>query len=123
MSKTYTDSLNKTAITISESFIDVKTGNTITVSPKVVEQIKYHSANQTLMHLLLSALHNYLHPKSAGSSSEVILAEIAELKRLIEGGSITLNRKENQEYTVKNQTDDADLDLKEVVNVLEAFGG
>lgn len=53
----------------------------------------------------------------------MILAEIAELKRLIEGGSITLNRKENQEYTVKNQTDDADLDLKEVVNVLEAFGG
>ncbi|WP_370222600.1 hypothetical protein [Cytobacillus sp.] len=123
MSKTYTDYLNKTAITISESFIDVKTGNNISVSAKVEEQIKYHAANQTLMHLLLSALHNYLHPKAAGSSSEVILAEIAELKRLIEGGSITLNIKEKQGYPLNNQTEKADLDFNEVVNVLEAFGG
>jgi hypothetical protein len=123
MFKTYTDYVNKTALTLSETFIDVKTGNSTPVSSKVKEQIEYHATNQTLMHLVLSALHNYLHPKTSNSSNEMILAEIAELRRLIEGGSIPSNRTRNHEFTFKNNTEKVDLDINEVVDVLEAFGG
>ncbi|WP_232233766.1 hypothetical protein [Bacillus sp. J33] len=45
MSKTYTDYLNKTAITTSETFIDVKTGSNIFFTQKVRKQIEYHTNN------------------------------------------------------------------------------
>ncbi|MBT2690114.1 hypothetical protein J7I93_18255 [Bacillus sp. ISL-47] len=125
MSKTYTDYFNKTAITFTESFIDVKTGNSIPISPKVQEQIEYHSKNQTLNHLILSALHSYLHPRrAAAGSQDLILQEISELKKLIEGGSISINPAVKKPInTDPYQREKAALDLNEVEDVLEAFGG
>lgn len=123
MSKTYTDYYSKTALTVSEAFIDVKTGNNVAVSSKVKEQIEYHAKNQTLNHLVLSALHSYLHPKTASSSNEIILAEIAELKNLISGSYISPNHAAIQKAQANYKIEKANLNLDEVVDVLEAFGG
>lgn len=123
MSKTYTDYFNKTALTISDSYIDVKTGNNIQISPKVKEQIEYHSRNHTLNHLLLSALHCYMHPKTANGNNDLILSEIAELKRLIQAGNFSVNPASKPNGPAAYRTDQTDLDMAEVVDVLEAFGG
>lgn len=123
MSKTYTDYFNKTALTISESFIDVKTGNNIQISPKVKEQIEYHSRNHTLNHFILSALHCYMHSKTANGNNDLILSEIAELKRLMQEGNFSVNTDAKQKGPAAYQTDKTDLDMAEVVDVLEAFGG
>ena len=56
MSKIYTDYINRTALTVPDQFIDVKSGETILVSTEIFEQIEYHAENQTLIHLVLSAL-------------------------------------------------------------------
>ncbi len=123
MSKTYTDHFNKTAITLTDSFIDVKTGSSIPISPKVHEQIQYHAKNQTLNHLILSALHSYLHSRTAAAGShDLILQEISELKMLVQSGSFAIHSAPKPETSISYREKVA-LDLNEVENVLEAFGG
>lgn len=123
MSKTYTDYINKTALTINESFIDVKTGSTIQISSKVKEQIEYHSKNQTLSHFILSALHSYMHPRISAGNNDLILQEIAELRNLILDGSYALNNAAKPVPSASLQKKKALLDLNEVKDVLDAFGG
>jgi hypothetical protein len=122
MFRTYTDYVNKTAITIPDKFIDVKTGESIHVTARIQEQIEYHSNNQTLVHLILSALNSYLQPRSNGENSQnaLILDEINEIKRLLQKGYIPLGTA-SSESPVKRSAES--LDLNEVEDVLEAFGG
>ena len=56
MSKIYTDYINKTAITVPETYIDVKTGESHTGTSKIEDQIEYHAQNSTLVHLLFPHL-------------------------------------------------------------------
>jgi hypothetical protein len=124
MSNIYTDYVNKIAITVPERYIDVKTGESHAVSAKIVEQIEYHAENSTLSHLVLSALHHYLSPKPAmiGGSAE-ILQQLAEIKSILENGVYQI-KPAAQPRTPKDQTDAARLlNMKEIEDILEAFGG
>ncbi|WP_071395163.1 hypothetical protein [Bacillus tuaregi] len=128
MSKIHTDYVNKVAIMIPEKFIDVSTGESYAVSQKVQEQIEYHAENSTLVHLVMSALTNYLHPKkpSGGSgSNEEVLSELFEIKRLLqERPSQPINRALQQNVQQqKSIKAGIDVDLKELEEILEAFGG
>ncbi|WP_394232347.1 hypothetical protein [Niallia oryzisoli] len=128
MSKIYTDYVNKVAITIPEKFIDVKSGESFSISQKVQEQIEYHAENSTLIHLVMSALTSYLHPKkmSGGSTShDDILVELSEIKKLLKdipARPMNKNRQKapQQQKQVKAEID---MDLKELEEILEAFGG
>ncbi|WP_102263095.1 hypothetical protein [Mesobacillus jeotgali] len=124
MSNTYTDYVNKIAITIPERYIDVKTGESYTVSPKIVDQIEYHADNSSLSHLVLSALHHYLNPKPVlnGGSAE-ILQQLADIRAMLENGTYFI-QPPIKERTMKEQTEAAKLlNMKEVEDILEAFGG
>jgi hypothetical protein len=122
MYRLYTDYINKTALTVPDEFIDVKTGESHVVSSKVRDQIEYHSDNQTLIHLVLSALNSYLHPKRINGGTKEILMELSEIKQMLQMG-----------YTIKNplirtfpnhhQLDELKLDTKDVDDILEDFGG
>ncbi len=91
MSKIYTDYVNKTAISVPETYIDVKTGESHTVSSKVQDQIEYHSQNSTLIHLLFSALTTYLHPRAINGGTEEILFELSEIKKILQQGTYIQN--------------------------------
>ncbi|MBS8264402.1 hypothetical protein DYI25_08140 [Mesobacillus boroniphilus] len=124
MSNTYTDYVNKIAITVPERYIDVKTGESYSVSPKIVDQIEYHADNSSLSHLVLSALHHYLNPKPvlSGGSAE-ILQQLADIRAMLENGTFHIQPLV-KEKTIKEQTDAAKLlNMKEVEDILEAFGG
>lgn len=124
MSNTYTDYHNKIAITVPERYIDVKTGESYAVSPKITEQIEYHADNSTLSHLVLSALHHYLSPKPVlqGGSSE-ILQQLADIKAILENGVYQI-QPSAQPRGRKDQTEAAKLlNMKEIEDILEAFGG
>ncbi|MEC1892251.1 hypothetical protein ACOSZF_12040 [Cytobacillus firmus] len=118
--RTYTDYANKTALTIPDHFIDVKTGNSVKVSQKIQEQVDYHSNNNTLIHLVLSALNSYLHPKNM--NSDIILSEIHEIKKMMQSGYAAGQTPAYKE-TVFHGSKQDEVDLKEVEDVLEAFGG
>ncbi|PAE26369.1 hypothetical protein CHI10_03430 [Bacillus sp. 7894-2] len=118
--RTYTDYANKTALTLPDHFIDVKTGNSIKVSQKIQEQVDYHSNNNTLIHLVLSALNSYLHPKN--TNSDIILAEINEIKKMMQSGYVPVQKLAVKEKILHASIPD-EVDLKEVEDVLEAFGG
>jgi 1-aminocyclopropane-1-carboxylate deaminase/D-cysteine desulfhydrase-like pyridoxal-dependent ACC family enzyme len=124
MSNTYTDYVNKIAITVPERYIDVKTGDSYTVSPKVAEQIEYHATNSSLSHLVLSALHQYLAPHSVLNGGTVeILQQLADIKEILENGVYTI-KPLVQQRTAKDQTEASKLlNMKEVEDILEAFGG
>jgi hypothetical protein len=124
MSNIYTDYVNKVAITVPERYIDVKTGESHIVPAKIVEQIEYHANNSTLSHLILSALHQYLSPKPVlnGGSAE-ILEQLADIKSMLEQGVYHVQPGALQRPR-KNQTDAIKmLNMKEVEDILEAFGG
>ncbi|MBT2681091.1 hypothetical protein J7E38_19040 [Bacillus sp. ISL-35] len=124
MSNTYTDYVNKVAITVPDRYIDVKTGESYSISPKVVEQIEYHAENSSLSHLVLAALHHYLTPKPVlnGGSAE-ILQQLADIRSILENGSFFI-QPSVKTRAVKEQTDAAKLlDMKEVEDILDAFGG
>lgn len=124
MSNTYTDYVNKIAITVPERYIDVKTGESYSVSPKIVDQIEYHAENSSLGHLVLSALHQYLTPKPVlnGGSAE-ILQQLADIRSMLENGSYLI-QPTVKARTMNEQTDAAKLlNMKEVEDILEAFGG
>jgi hypothetical protein len=124
MSNTYTDYVNKVAITVPDRYIDVKTGESYSISPKVVEQIEYHAENNSLSHLVLAALHHYLTLKPAvnGGSAE-ILQQLADIRSILENGSFFIQPSVKSKG-VKEQTEAAKLlDMKEVEDILDAFGG
>ncbi|MDE3838782.1 hypothetical protein C0966_05230 [Bacillus methanolicus] len=123
MVKTYTDYINKIAISIPDKFIDVKTGETHAVSQKLQEQIEYHANNSTLIHLVFSALDQYLKPKAANGVTEEILLELSEIKRMIENGYIPLNHSPQSFVSKNKDLTPKSVDLKEVEDILEAFGG
>ena len=122
MSRIYTDYIDKTVLTVPNDFIDVKTGETHVVSTKVRDQIEYHADNQTLIHLVLSALNSYLHPKRINRDTKEILSELSEIKQLLQQGSFT---KSPLIRTSANhhKMDVLEFDLKDVVDILEDFGG
>ncbi|MEH7442182.1 hypothetical protein AABM38_13930 [Heyndrickxia sp. MSNUG] len=124
MSNTYTDYHNKIAITVPERYIDVKTGESYSVSPKVIEQVEYHADNSTLNHLIMSALHQYLTPKPIlnGGSAE-ILRQLADIRAILENGVYQIHPSAQPKYR-KDQTAAAKLlDMKEIEDILDAFGG
>jgi hypothetical protein len=121
MSKMYTDYINRTALTVPDQFIDVKSGETILVSSEIFEQIQYHSENQTLIHLVLSALHQYFQPNSTNKNSKEILLELAEIKKMLQGYPSISARTRLPVQSVPQEIDD--LNMKEVEDILEVFGG
>ena len=121
MAKLYTDYFTQTALTVPSHFIDVKSGETVEVSTEIFTQIEYHAENQTLIHLVLSALTEYFHPIKKRELNEDILLELAEIKQMLQGHQInkayvSIPKKNSQPKTT-------DLDLKEVDDILEVFGG
>ncbi|PKG22804.1 hypothetical protein [Niallia nealsonii] len=124
MSKVYTDYTNMTAITIPDKFIDVKTGEVQPITAKMKEQIEYHTHNQTLLHLLLSALNSYLHPKVAHEEMKEILAELSEIKEMmIQNYCSSFNPSIKSPIKYNQKTVSAELNMKDVEDILEVFGG
>ena len=128
MPKKYADYFQDTILTIPESFVNVKTGETKAITSKVVEQVAYHAKNNTLNHLVFSALHDYLHhvkPVEVHRPSEhAILEELLELKRLLLQNGNDSSKNLN-EYTIKSpkEQDHTFVGMKEIDDLLEAFGG
>ncbi|MBH0231492.1 hypothetical protein [Halobacillus yeomjeoni] len=121
MSKIYSDCFMDTLLTIPETFIDVKTGESQKVSSKVIEEIEYHSKNNTLQHLLFSALHNYLSRASHNGITNDVLLELLEIKQML-----NLGDKKPSVVSVKTNekpVESKKVDLKEIEDLLEAFGG
>lgn len=121
MAKLYTDYFNQTALTVPSHFIDVKSGETLEVSTETFKQIEYHAENQTLIHLVLSALTEYFHPIKKREPNEDILTELAEIKKMLQEHQL------NNSYVSipkkKAQPKSTNLDIKEVDDILEVFGG
>ena len=92
------------------------------VSSKVREQIEYHSDNQTLIHLVLSALTSYLHPKRINGGTKEILNELSEIKKLLQEGSFTKIPR-NMISTNSQKEDVLEMDMKDIEDILEDFGG
>ena len=121
MAKLYTDYFNHTALTVPSHFIDVKNGETLEVSTEIFNQIEYHTENQTLIHLILSALTEYFHPIKKREPNKDILMELAEIKQMLQGNQI---KKAYVNIPKKSaQPKITELDLKEVDDILEDFGG
>ncbi|MBX0359473.1 dehydrogenase [Halobacillus sp. Nhm2S1] len=122
MSNVYHDYFKETVLTIPDSFIDIKTGDQHAVSAEIKEEIAYHSENNTLNHLIFSALNHYFH-KAAVSQPEGtngVLSELLEIKRLLAGGSY---QKGNVPLSNKKTAGSQEMDLQEIEDLLEAFGG
>ena len=122
MSKMYTDYINKIALSVPNEFIDVKTGTSRPVSMKVQEQIEYHTNNGTLSHLLFSALHQYLKPRAGSGMNEEVLCELLEIKRMIERGYVPVSPAPRSSPVNHHPAPKA-VDLREVEDILDAFGG
>lgn len=106
---------------VPDQFIDVKTGETHVVSSKIFEQIEYHAENQTLIHLVLSALNQYLHPNRINQDNEEILLKLDEIKQLLYGyrpdpSHVGLQHKPSQKEV-------KDVDMKDIEDILDVYGG
>lgn len=123
MAEIFTDYINKTILTLPDKFIDVKTGESHIVSQKMQEQIEYHTNNNTLIHLLLSALTNYLHPKLMHGGNEEILFELSEIKKMMQQGYAQKNNFQVSNPTLQRHHAPIDLEMSDIKDVLEAFGG
>ncbi|BAU27854.1 hypothetical protein DFP93_10916 [Aneurinibacillus soli] len=117
MTRLYSES-----VSIPREYIDVKTGIEHPVSPKVQEQIDYHSRNRTLTHLILSALHEYLEPKLSKGSYDEIMQELLEIKKIMNQG-ISINSFPNTYRTPNPSSPVTSLDPKDIEELLDAFGG
>ncbi|MEH7118001.1 hypothetical protein V7128_11350 [Neobacillus vireti] len=122
MSRLYTDYINKTALTVPDEFIDVKTGESHLVSSKVHEQIEYHAANQTLIHLVLSALNSYFHSNRVNGGTKEILNELSEIKQMLRNG-YSGNNFLMSAFATQPPLNELDLDMKDIEDILEEFGG
>ncbi len=122
MSRTYSDYYTKTAITLPDQYIDVKTGESSSVGVRIQEEIEYHAKNNTLIHLVLSALNHYLYPKQVNDGgNKEILSELTEIKRMIAHNYQAGHNPSAVSETPKNRKHS--LDLKDLEELLEAFGG
>ncbi|MCA1059064.1 hypothetical protein LCL96_08960 [Rossellomorea aquimaris] len=128
MSKKYSDYFQDTILTIPEHFINVKTGEEEAITSKIQEQIAYHSRNNTLMHLVFSALHDYLHHSKPVqlnmTPDDTILEELLDLKRLLLQNGYN-SPKSLPEGTIvsRKEQEHSPVGLKEIDDLLEAFGG
>ncbi|WP_406945495.1 dehydrogenase [Halobacillus sp. SY10] len=122
MSNVYHDYFKQTVLTIPDSFIDVKTGDHHSVPPEILEEIAYHSENNTLNHLIFSALSHYFHktatPQQEGTNG--VLSELLEIKRLLAGGSF---QRGSVPSSTNKPTVSQGMDIQEIEDLLEAFGG
>ncbi|MCA1010977.1 hypothetical protein [Halobacillus halophilus] len=123
MSRIYRDYFNQTVLTIPDSFIDVKTGETRLVSPSIIEQLEYHSRNNTLQHFIISALTSYLSatPGHQGPGDEV-LQELLEIKRMLRAGN-SGNPNTGMNSARDTRFSAGEVGSKEIEDILEAFGG
>jgi hypothetical protein len=121
MPNMYTDYTGGIVLTIPHQFIDVKTGETYMVSSKVQEQIEYHANNQTLIHLILSSLNQYFHPKKMDGNAEEILMELTTIKQMLQGYHPTTSKVDVP--LNKSQNGTLDIDMNEVEDILDVFGG
>ena len=121
MPNMYTDYTSGIVLTIPHQFIDVKTGETYMVSSKVQEQIEYHANNQTLIHLILSSLNQYFHPKKMDGNTEEILMELTTIKQMLQEYHPITSKVDTP--LNKSQNDTIDLDMNEVEDILDVFGG
>ena len=124
MSRIYTDYLNETTLTVPDKFIDVKTGESYVVTANIHEQIEYHAKNNTLKHLVFSALNMYLQPQIAqNNGSKEIMIELLALKKMMQQGSF-INNGPLANLTPASKKDvSGDLSIKDIEEVLESFGG
>lgn len=124
MSRVYADYLSETVLTIPDNFIDVKTGDSQLISPRVQEEIAYHAENNTLIHLVLSALDYYLHPQTVqNAGSKEIMIELLGLKKMIQHGNFKINEPIMDTVPNRKTLDSSELDLKQIEELLQAFGG
>jgi hypothetical protein len=125
MSRIYTDYLNETTLTIPDKFIDVKTGESYIVSDNIHEQIRYHAKNNTLKHLVFSALNHYLQPKiSQIDGSREIMIELLALKKMLQQGSFMYKKDPIVDLSPESKKEvSAELSIKDIQEILEAFGG
>ena len=77
--------------------------------------------NQTLIHLLLSALNTYLHPRTMNGNTEEILLELSEIKQMLQGYHPTTSKVDVP--LNKSQNGTLDIDMNEVEDILDVFGG
>ncbi|QHE52625.1 hypothetical protein [Pontibacillus sp. HMF3514] len=125
MAKNYIDYTNKTVLSIPDHFINVKTGETQQVSKQVENQIRYHTNNNTLSHLIFTALnqyvqHNQFPTSNHSQGSNDILNELLEIKKLLRQGNFNSNSNQNN---TTHHINNEDFALKELEDVLEAFSG
>ena len=121
MSRIYRDYFNQTVLTIPDSFIDVKTGETRLVAPSIIEQLDYHSRNNTLQHFIISALTSYLSaPPNLQGHTDEVLQELLEIKRMLKVGN---GGSHNTDKTGDKFFSSREVGSKEIEDVLEAFGG
>ncbi|MBM7553116.1 hypothetical protein [Thalassobacillus pellis] len=123
MEETYTDYVNKVAITLPEEYIDIKTGDARVVSEKIQEQLAYHAENNTLIHLLLSALEHYFKPGSTSGVNQAVLQELSAIKWMLQNGNVTVGHSGRQSFQVGERKQVKGVDLEEVAEVIEAYGG
>lgn len=128
MVKHYVDYTNQTVITIPDHFINTQTGDIEHVSQSILNQLQYHTDNNTLSHLIFTALHHYMYQpnaepvKVAQLGSNDILKELVQIKKMLqEGKYVNTNQKPNKFKQSEHQS--KALNLQEVEDVLEAFGG
>lgn len=124
MSRVYTDYLQETILTLPDKFINVKTGETQPVSPVIQDQIAYHANNNTLIHLVFSALNHYLHPQEEiqDAGSKDIMVELLEIKKLLQQGYYVNNPMVDTSANGKVPVA-GELKMEEVKDILEAYGG
>ncbi|TYS82904.1 hypothetical protein FZC80_05080 [Rossellomorea aquimaris] len=121
MGETYTDYVNRVAITIPEKYIDIKTGDSHTVSKIIQEQIEYHAHNHTLAHLVFSALDQYFKPNARNGTNAEILQELETIKTLLQQGYVPGTG--TPIVPAKEQLTPKPLNMRDLNDILEAFGG
>ncbi|WP_407271082.1 hypothetical protein [Radiobacillus sp. PE A8.2] len=122
MSTTYTDYIHKVAVTMLEEYIDVRTGETHEVTSIVHDQIAYHAENGTLGHLVFSALHHFLHGKQTSQKKiDEILYQLSDIRAMMDQGYTTSIRPTGKTTSVQKKING--VDIKEIDDILEAFGG
>jgi len=122
MTKNYIDYTNKVMVSIPDQFINVHTGETDRVSKAIEDQINYHTKNNTLSHLLFTALSYYVqnnHKPTTNNSSNHILTELHEIKTMLREGHFDSSKIQKKHLSSQGDA----LDMKELEDVLEAFGG
>lgn len=121
MAKPYTNTWINTPFSVPTHFIDVRTGETMPVPPIVMQQIRYHSENQTLLHLVLSALTHYLQSPRKQTNQEAILKELAEIKQLLQNPNIVRTGEWAHPNNIPRSSNR--LPNQEIESILEFFGG